>query len=766
VADVAGQQIQQGGAALSDIGAAVTDIAMQRHEEHALATSKAALNQWAEFADRSDQDYRAKKGEAAIQLDGQDVKPGEAPKSVVDRIEAKMRDIEDGLSQESAKRIFRQAAERGMVTYKGRLYDHETKQLKVYNHGQDVASMGRYANSYVANGDQADYKAAIAHANEIATDSGYSPEEREAFVLKLKTGMNAGVVSQFLNDGDAKGADEYLRGLDKDEIDPLERSNQRQKIDGVMKSEKADKLAVDIFINQGYRTHADRVRATASKLPKATQEQIAQSAVMDIGREMGIPQESLEAPGAWKKLLSSPEVMARLDDRILTLDQEIMKARYPGQTSATDPNTGSYSRGLKTLMDLYQAGEIDVSTLQQAQHALDDQVNRRTRERNVEAQETLVGVEQILQSGTAGTSIDSPQFRTQHPDLYESIVNQGLLSQARGLTKGVYERVTDPAYYDKLQQAHATGALARLSYKELFNTYYTHFDKTAWNEARRLWSSGQADPKAVKVGIKDDPIVKWDVAVRRHLGAQDLLTDVDAKGVPTPDDKKEQRYWLDTQRDLGKAIEDSGREWTVDEVLKWVDERELDKITVKTEGTLWDTREEMTVAALDAEEREARASGDESKIAAVLKRRKNVYRDIDGKSVKVLDNKVVVGPDNDRIPDLAIKYMRNQYRLDRLRETLPGSLFNPVWKALDSLGVNDPTKDPDGVKVEAVFEQAGLRDAWAPLEQQWRRWQKIRTKAPWRDMAPLETRDQWVSGHPPPFNWQQYIYEQEQARRR
>lgn len=736
VQDVAGQQIQQGAAALSNLGAHTTEIAAQMNEDHALATTASALNQFDDTANGIFSGYTSKVGRDAVDFDGQRVESGVASGKVAEQIEAEMRSTEEGLSSDLAKSLFRERAERRMVSIRARLLAHEAEQTKVYGHGENVATAGRFSNNYISDGDPVDFANAMTSAREISDDAGHGPEARKTFLLAAGTNMHAGRIAQLLGPNeDAKGADKYLRGLDKDEIDVAVRQRMRTKIDGVLKGEVARKLGIDLVKHRGHRSHKDMVRATAAALPQARQDQIAKIALTQIGIDLGMSKEDMAVPGAWQALLSNPEAMSRLDEKLLTLEHEIMMSRYAGAPHPTDPTSGIHRRSRDTLLEMYEAKEINSEQLLQAQGTVDSQIRGEVLLRNSEAAEILQEWEKILQRSrdTGGpNSIDT--LRIDNPDLYQRTVDLGLLSHARALTTSVFQRVTDPDLYDKLTEAHKDGTLANISFQELYATYYPHFNKVAWNAAQTMWSSHHE--AAAEGKIKNDPVVRYDVAIRRWLGANDLISDADSKGVPLPT-KDEQQDHLNRMDALSEAIRSgakpkgasSGPEWTNDDILKWLAARELDMVWIENPDR-WATSPWFATSALAAPaflaEWLLRDEKREVQRHTLTEGQPHTIK-IGGRHIHMAGRKVL-GAKGDPIPVRASEYIRDRWRIDEMKKRLSPTRAAALEQAMVPLAgtLRSPRDLKTQETIERIFAENGLGDAWPTPALQLTYWDRIR----------------------------------------
>jgi hypothetical protein len=734
VQDVTGEQLQRGGAALTNLGAHLTDIAARTNEEHALATSKGGLNKWSEYADGIDQDYRSTLGKAASEIDGIEAKPGEAPNKVVERMEEKMREIEDGLSNDLAKRIFRQHAERYMVTYHGRLHAHESKQIRIHKKAEDAATLGRFAKNYVVNGDPADFKGAMDTAREISDDAGHGSEARKAYLLETKTALHTGYVKALLENEDLAGADEYLRGLERDEIDVVVRQKLRAQINGVMKAEKSKRGAFKIFDNQGYASEQEMRNRAAARLPAAERNKIMSTAVAEVAKERGLlesagltVEEFMRVPGDWSHLLTDPEVMAKVQEKVSSLDDDILFARYPGQPPANDPESGSYKRMLDRVKAMFDRDEIDAEQREQMERHIDQLVNRRTRVEAVAAQESLEQVEEIFQRTRTGagelTSVYSSEFRTQHPDLFEELRDRGLLASADKLATGVLTRRSNPGYRDQMHRDAASGAFERMSFAQLYEKYYPNLDSTDWNEAKRLWAPFHEGGNAK---IANDPVVKWETELKHWLAARGKMSDQDNNGVPRPNSDAERQEWNRLQHDLNQAVQRSGQTWTNEDVIKWATERETAKVFTRVERGWYNpawwfgdshTTEPARAADVEAKIRDAEMKGDQDLADSIRESRR--FK-INGRDVGLkADGLRVLVVDEEPVPTRATDYIRDLWRMEWLKDQLgPTSMaYREALEKLNGTGAFSPHATRNEHAIDKVFDGLGV-PAWpGPVEQ-------------------------------------------------
>ncbi|HUW16349.1 MAG TPA: hypothetical protein VMW94_04665, partial [Actinomycetes bacterium] len=673
--DVEGQQIQQGGEALSNLGAHVTDIATRINEDHALATAKGALNEWSEYADQSDQEYRQSIGRAASEIDGKSAKPGEAPRMVAERMEDKMREVEGKLSSDLAKRMFRQHAERGMVAIRGRLGAHEAAQIKVHDHGESVAQFNRMGRAYIADPDPKQLSELIDVANDLATDASLGKEQRAEYLLAKKTELHAGRVSHLLDQDDPKGADAYLRAQERGDIDVTVRGKLRKKIDTVLETDGAQKLGIDLVTWNGYPSERVWKESQVPPPPKLKVE------FQDPGDAFGPP----PLPGA-----DPPPPR--------TLDEEIIAARLINGDPVTDPSTGTYKRSMDYLAAEYKAGRLSAKKYQMAQVAVRDQIGRAVDVRNAQGAEALKQVEKILQAGEHGSTIDSPEFQAAFPDLREQLVDLGLETQARRLTETVFERETLPEWRDRLYKN--PGALRGMSYDELYTTYYDKFDKTDWNAALRMWDGQNPGKSAGK--IVDDPITTWERSVKDFLGGRGIINRDPKTQEYEPQTSKELLDWHDLTRDLNKALKTGDKKvWTNDDVKKWVAARELDMVSrpviQNSPHYMWrmlrklpsSSQEEPQARYKMEEERDAlvsavadlRTTGASPKAIKAAEKKLERYDGrigvmVDGQWVKTgtEGTRASFGFSGEEIPPRASMYIKDWFRLQQLRSRVGVSL--------------------------------------------------------------------------------------------
>ena len=94
VGDVAGQQAQQLGAAMTRFGSDMAGISAKMLEEQASASTKASLNEWLEIKDKAEVDNHSKVGREAVEDGGKDV-----ASEMITSLDAETRRIEAGLTQ-------------------------------------------------------------------------------------------------------------------------------------------------------------------------------------------------------------------------------------------------------------------------------------------------------------------------------------------------------------------------------------------------------------------------------------------------------------------------------------------------------------------------------------------------------------------------------------------------------------------------------------------------------------------------------------------
>lgn len=510
IQDVTGQQIQQQGQAMSQLGGQLAAIAADINEEHATATAKGALNKWSEFADKVDLDYRNQIGQAASHIDGKPVDPGEAPNDAANRMKAEIERLESGLSQDLAKQVFREHAERGMVAYRGRMSAHEVKQIKVHTRAEDLAQTVRRATAYGVNGNPADFKAAVDSTNETADSDGLGPEARKARLLGVQTAMHSDYVSNLLGDGDTKGADEELRKIPKGEIDAKTRGQLRRKIDGVLSAEQDSKSAIDLVLNGGVL----KADATSPAQYEATLE-------AEVAKVT--PLSGLAASGKWRESLSSPQVITALPDSALDLDLEISRERFTDEPGANHGVT--WGRAMKTLEAQYRSGKITADQYRSRQRVVSEQISLRIRTQSAAAAGTLQEVEKILVANP-GLTVQSPSFKAEHPDLYEDVVSQQLLLQAKGMS----DRQTAAAAYSMLKRKTAHETLGDMSGPQFYATFFGRLDKVDYDKGYRDWKELQKGAGPLPEGIEDRRIDD-------EIGEAGLYTGKDARGrfVPNKD---------------------------------------------------------------------------------------------------------------------------------------------------------------------------------------------------------------------------------------
>ena len=578
VGDVAGKQAQQLGAALTKFGKDVGEISVAMNEEQALASAKKGLNQQAEFSSMKMIAYEGKVGEEAVEVDKKKVAP-----QVIKDIEDKMKEIEDGMSSGLAKQMFRQAAEKGMVGVKSRVWGHEAKQNRIWTLGETAASIDQNSlNAIELHGkDEAPpevsaagqmnatkgtasppvapvkkrnppwrqaYDDAITETREWARDMGLGKDKTKQVVLERKTAINAGIADKYLKGENAKAAKEFLKSLKAGDMDSQTSMKLNAQVDKVLRAERVQRMATDIF-DRGGQSKEEWRKHRIEGLPKEKQVEIGAAGLFEIKEELDIPalrgmsaeqvKDVILNPKEWhpgvldelKGLLGHPQVIARLEEKFATLDDDILKARYPGQPSATDPSTGSYKRMLDQVKQKFDKGEIDADERIQMERTIDEYVRRSVVVRNATDGDILDDYEEFLQEQKEqkeSMDFDSAGFRVKHPDLYQSIVDQGLQQDARALSEKVYKRQFDPDKYIQAETAYFDGKLEGLSFEELKNTYYSFLDRTGWNAVVGMWTSAQPEPveaaKAAKV--ENNLLVSTDEALRKWCYDSDIFTGV------------------------------------------------------------------------------------------------------------------------------------------------------------------------------------------------------------------------------------------------
>ena len=142
--DVAGQQLQQFGGAMSQLSSDVGKIAVTMGEEFATASANEGLNMGGEYADEAVREWQSRLGSKAFEVEGNRVKEGVASGKVVESVQARMREIEARIPSNLGKEMFRQKADGVMGRVKSQVYRHEANQINIYRQGQAVGSMNRH----------------------------------------------------------------------------------------------------------------------------------------------------------------------------------------------------------------------------------------------------------------------------------------------------------------------------------------------------------------------------------------------------------------------------------------------------------------------------------------------------------------------------------------------------------------------------------------------------------------------------------------------
>ena len=732
-------QLQSQGRAMSQLSGDLARIAIDISEDHAAATSKEALNQWAEYADQEDIAYHGQLGASASEIDGQRAEPGQAPKKVVERLRSKIDEIESGLSGGLAKQLFRERADRGVVSYQGRLLAHEAQQIKVHNQAQNQATLGRLARSYAVNGDRSMFHGALAAAREISQDQGYSPEQQREFLLAVQTGMHQDHIKGLMDDPGAgvKEADEYLRGIPRSEVDAKTRQELRRKIDGVMGAQKVKRLSVDIVANGGYRTHKDKVEAAANALPDEAKKDYMRTAVMMAATDLGLSDaDKLKLEdGGWADYANDPRVIAKIPEVLRTFDQEIIEARYPGKPPA---GAGTLNRSLAAAKKLYDAGEIDAEELTQLQAGIAGQVRLMTAARNEESADALLQTEQSVRS--TGLDVDDPGWRAKNPDLVQRLRDHGLWGEAQKISRGVNRRVDDEDKVRQIYEFAANGRLSEMTQAAFFTTFSPHLTNDTYGRMLGMWGRSQKAPASTAAGkpatIVDGPVNKWETHVYQMLADMKVIDGVAKDGSPIPDpDSPEQLEKVQALfRRLGidiKSLPD-GTKVGPDDVSKIVrnyliDEQGNRRSTIlKEPGTFygWNYEEQDTLMVED-QLRRLDAAGRSAEAEQLRKRlADDTVVKVGGAMIHTRGRgTIMVGADGqENVPPRAVYYIRDQWRLRRLQGR---SDYARIKARLMAAGAMSFKSNRDESAIETIFAEHGLGGAWPPIADQVRGWNSI-----------------------------------------
>jgi len=730
--------IQEMGAALSKTGAELAGMAVQMNEDHAAATSMSVLNGWSEEADGVFQEFQSKLGRDAVDVDG---KAGDSSKRVGDQIQRSVEAHEKRLGSDLARRLFRDRASRAMVAYRGQLAQHELNQTRAMRLGEHTASMGLWAGKF-ANGDKSAWGKAIDYAGEIASDKGMGKKAREAFMLNVKTTMHTGRLSKFFAEKDTVGADEYLKSIDRGEIDPTQRTKLREKIDRVMGAEANIKAAIDL-VRDGGRTPGERVSPAAQ----------AKDLQAWVEQAMGPTEPD------WRAALSDPQVIASVPDDKKTLDDEIAGERHPGQRRAS--NGVNWQRCLDTLDQRLRDKKITAIQYLAQQQVVSAQFRLRIAVQAEAAEGALREYEEAISGMRPGTNASSPAFQSEHTDLYQRMVDLRVLSQANGISA----KRTESAYLHMLHARIADESLGDMTSADFFTTFYGKLDLVQYEKGRRVWKSLQKGADPIAATLVDNEVADF-------LSQADYFTgDVDPRtGFRMPGNSEELRNSMRVDRALNERRMAGKGFKTREELHQWIQGVVFgQKVLVAGEEggffgvTLWrDPAEKVSPFSLKNERQEAEiryrnnpTKANENALALAEKRDQNVTKQVtvdgnvkkwirsdsgrteSGVSLGSLVTGIVENPERpDKVTWLdqhEVYRVLDAYRLDRLEARVDsGDMtvdeFNEFSNRLTGFGAVGPgrmVKPRDRRDIEIMFlkegvKMPGLGEQVALLEEHWR----------------------------------------------
>jgi hypothetical protein len=293
--DVAGKQIEQLGAAATETGLRVNQIAAVLQDDIDDAATKEAYTRFADYAQSvllaPDSGYLHKIGKAAV---------GDSRAHVLDAIEKKRQELERSLLNENQRNQFSLRSRAHTLDVRTKVWLHEGEQMRVYNLGQTKAmrlqSVQDAANSYLLVPPDADQQAmletaaaaqkvastgtsergltvpqdpqqariqalanagrasatgfyrktALAQADEEARLRGYELGSALHKQLRLDTttAIHEQVVNGFLASGQTERAAKYLAGTEPTEIDPIVRANLQHDVERQTFTDQAARVAI------------------------------------------------------------------------------------------------------------------------------------------------------------------------------------------------------------------------------------------------------------------------------------------------------------------------------------------------------------------------------------------------------------------------------------------------------------------------------------------------------------------------------------------
>jgi len=566
--DVAGRQIGQLGAAMESAGTAIAAVATTLQDQVDEARTKESYTQWADASSgvlrNSHDGYLNKVGKSAV---------GQSREAALNQIEAKRKEYEEGLDNETQRGIFREAAARHMIGVKETVYSHEAGAMAEWNYGQAQAleqqSIDDAADAFMRKppaGKEEEHAVVVAGAqlradasnpqnqepgqipapagkgpsyetfrntaidqtNAKADIKGLGPDDpqRAAMVKATTTQLHATIVERLIDGDRLKEAKDYASKIPGKEIDSTVMGKINKAIEGETRADDALRLSMEIL--DGLTTKVDNP-------------------------ETG-PATGLEAMG-----------------------QELAYASSRPAAQGTLNTTTMVVRAEAELKYRFREGKIDSKTYSMALANVREQHSILVAEWNGNAQKVLLEGEKFLANNPSVTSIDSPSFpRALRDRLIEfgQLDNADRIASARAKTGG---RVTDSATYYQMLHDNQRGALVGMTETELFNRYYAGLSSTDWNEAQHKLEV--ANQKPVVKRPKDDALYSVDKQLQKLAFDMHYITKISYSGggPPSylPDSDAEagllSEFYRELQERVNKAQADparKGAELSTEEIMK------------------------------------------------------------------------------------------------------------------------------------------------------------------------------------------------------
>jgi len=275
VRNAAGEQIQRLGAAAQQAGSAFARLGADQQERMHIAAVKKAQALGEERILNADREYINTIGEAAT---------GENRERAFKSLKEQLSTIEKGLEHDVQRRLFSEMSQRRLLSVSARWGTHEDRQIRVFELGGSDSLIESKKASVRNQGPQALAGAAPSAGvpegappeigpgaprsddgapqgppspatmmdslrAEVVLNAkmrGFGPEQTAAWVQGHLSEVNADLVQDMLSEGRVTEANDYFKGLSKEELHPDARRTLRNQIQGAVDQDEAVRLVDEL----------------------------------------------------------------------------------------------------------------------------------------------------------------------------------------------------------------------------------------------------------------------------------------------------------------------------------------------------------------------------------------------------------------------------------------------------------------------------------------------------------------------------------------